>query len=197
MEFRKMVTITLYARQKKRHRCIEQTFGLYGRRGGWDDLREKHQNMYIIQCETDRQSRLDAWDSIVSLKNPHKKIYKKDCWKLIGKHNHNLKWTIILFSLKESVTIEAKGLKYLRLRSSPKRCLARKVKTIGSLNKYCQVKEGSVQIHHTWLQLSNIVKRQTYKKMSSCQKLCAWGSEEGWISSAERIFRAVQLFYMV
>ena len=35
MEFRKMVTITLYATQKKRHRCIEQTFGLYGRRRGW------------------------------------------------------------------------------------------------------------------------------------------------------------------
>ena len=35
-----MVTITLYARQKKRHRCIEQTFGLYGRRRGWDDLTE-------------------------------------------------------------------------------------------------------------------------------------------------------------
>ena len=31
MEFRKMVTITLYAKQKKRHRCIEQTFGLCGR----------------------------------------------------------------------------------------------------------------------------------------------------------------------
>ena len=29
MEFKKMVTITLYARQKKRHRYIEQTFGLY------------------------------------------------------------------------------------------------------------------------------------------------------------------------
>ena len=43
-----MVTITLYARQKKRHRCIEQTFGLYGRRRGWDDLREQHRNMYII-----------------------------------------------------------------------------------------------------------------------------------------------------
>ena len=28
MEFRKMVMITLCARQKKRHRCIEQTFGL-------------------------------------------------------------------------------------------------------------------------------------------------------------------------
>ena len=55
-----MVTITLYARQKKRHRCIEQTFGLYGRRRAGDDLREHHQNTYTIKCETDRQSRLDA-----------------------------------------------------------------------------------------------------------------------------------------
>ena len=62
MEFRERVTITLYARQKKRHRCIEQTFGLYGRRWGGDDLREEHQNMHIIKFETDRQSRLDAWD---------------------------------------------------------------------------------------------------------------------------------------
>ena len=31
MEFRKMVTITLYARQLKRHRCIEQFFGLWER----------------------------------------------------------------------------------------------------------------------------------------------------------------------
>ena len=29
-----MVTITLYAKQKKRHRCAEQTFGLFGRRQG-------------------------------------------------------------------------------------------------------------------------------------------------------------------
>ena len=29
MEFRKMVTITLYAKQKKRHRCTEQTLGLW------------------------------------------------------------------------------------------------------------------------------------------------------------------------
>ena len=29
MEFKKMVTITLYAKQKKRHRCTEQTFGLW------------------------------------------------------------------------------------------------------------------------------------------------------------------------
>ena len=60
MEFRKMVTITLYARQKKRHRRIGQTFGLCGRRQGLDDLREQHQNMYIMKCETDHQPRLDA-----------------------------------------------------------------------------------------------------------------------------------------
>ena len=29
MEFRKMVMISLYARQQKRHRCIEQSFGLW------------------------------------------------------------------------------------------------------------------------------------------------------------------------
>ena len=38
MEFRKMVTMTLYVRQQKRHRCKEQTFGLCGRKLGWDDL---------------------------------------------------------------------------------------------------------------------------------------------------------------
>ena len=37
--FRKMVMITLYMRQ---HRCIEQSFGLCGRRKGWDDLKEEH-----------------------------------------------------------------------------------------------------------------------------------------------------------
>ena len=41
-EFLKMVTITLYARQQKRHRCIEQSFGLCGRGRGWDDLGEWH-----------------------------------------------------------------------------------------------------------------------------------------------------------
>ena len=35
-----MVTMTLYARQQKRHRFKEQTFGLCGRRREWDDLRE-------------------------------------------------------------------------------------------------------------------------------------------------------------
>ena len=48
--------------RKRDTKRIEQTFGFFGRRRGWDDLREQHRNMYIIKCETDRQSRLDAWD---------------------------------------------------------------------------------------------------------------------------------------
>ena len=40
MEFRNMMTMTLYARQQKRHRGKEQSFGLCGRRQGWDDLEE-------------------------------------------------------------------------------------------------------------------------------------------------------------
>ena len=32
----------LYARQQKRHRCIERTFRLCGRGRGWDDLGEWH-----------------------------------------------------------------------------------------------------------------------------------------------------------
>ena len=61
MEFRKMVMITLYARQQKRHRCIERTFGLCGRGRGCDDLREWHWNMYNIIYEMNHQSKFDAW----------------------------------------------------------------------------------------------------------------------------------------
>ena len=42
MEFRKMAMMTLNARQQKRHRCKEQTFGLCGRGRGWDDLGKWH-----------------------------------------------------------------------------------------------------------------------------------------------------------
>ncbi|KAB0356699.1 hypothetical protein FD754_000855 [Muntiacus muntjak] len=38
----KMVMITLYTRQQKRHRCIEQSFGLCGRGQGRDDMGEWH-----------------------------------------------------------------------------------------------------------------------------------------------------------
>ena len=60
MKFRKMVTITLYVRQQKRHRCIEESFALCGRGQGWDGLGEWHLNMYIIICEMDSQSRFDT-----------------------------------------------------------------------------------------------------------------------------------------
>ena len=60
MEIRKMVTITLYARQQKRHRCMEHSFGLYGRGWGWDNLGEWHWNMYNFIYEMNRQSRLNA-----------------------------------------------------------------------------------------------------------------------------------------
>ena len=43
MEFRKMLMITLYAKQKKRHRRREQSFGFCGRRRGW----EKKMKLYI------------------------------------------------------------------------------------------------------------------------------------------------------
>ena len=62
-----MAMITLYAKQKKRHRCIEQTFGLCGRRRGWDVSREQHQNMYTIYSKTDHQPRLDARDKCSGL----------------------------------------------------------------------------------------------------------------------------------
>ena len=59
-EFRKVVTMTLYARQQKRHRCNEQSFVLCGRRQGWYDLREQNWKMYIIIRETDHQFSFDA-----------------------------------------------------------------------------------------------------------------------------------------
>ena len=60
MEFRKMVTITLYTRQQKRHWCIEQSFGLCGRGRGWDDLGEWHWNTYNIIYGMSLQSRFNA-----------------------------------------------------------------------------------------------------------------------------------------
>ena len=66
MEFRKMLK-TLYAEQKKRHRFIEQSFRLCGRRRGWDVSREQLGHMYTIKGETDYWPRLDAWDKCSDL----------------------------------------------------------------------------------------------------------------------------------
>ena len=60
MEFRKMVTITLYTRQQKRHWCIEQAYGLCGRGRGWEDLGEWYWNMWNVMYETRCQSRFNA-----------------------------------------------------------------------------------------------------------------------------------------
>ena len=51
----------LHQESLRRHRCIEQSFGLCERGRGWDDLGEWHWNMYIIICEMNHQSRFDAW----------------------------------------------------------------------------------------------------------------------------------------
>ena len=64
MEFRKMVMITLYAKQKKRHRCTEQTLDSVGE-GKGGVFREN--SMYIIWGETDHQPRWDAWDKCSGL----------------------------------------------------------------------------------------------------------------------------------
>ena len=55
-----MVIITLYVKQQKKDRCIEQSFGLYERRQASDDLGEWHCNVYNIICEMNHQSSLDA-----------------------------------------------------------------------------------------------------------------------------------------
>ena len=60
MEFRKMVMMTLYARQQKRHRCKEQTFGLCDRRQGWGDLRDSIETCILPYVKVDHQSRFDA-----------------------------------------------------------------------------------------------------------------------------------------
>ena len=58
MEFRKMVTTTLYARQHKRHRCIEQPIGLlWERRGGWFGRMALKHVQYHIRNESPVQVR--------------------------------------------------------------------------------------------------------------------------------------------
>ena len=66
--------MTLYTRQQKRHRYKEQTFGLCGRRQGWDDLKNSIETCilpYVKQIvspgsmhET-RCSGLVHWDDLV------------------------------------------------------------------------------------------------------------------------------------
>ena len=61
VESRKMVPTILHAGEQRKHRCKEQTFGLRGRRRGWDDLREKHWDTYIAIGKIDDQCEFDVW----------------------------------------------------------------------------------------------------------------------------------------
>ena len=76
MEFRKMVTITLYTRQQKRHWCIEQAYGLCGR--GWEDLGEWHWNMWNVMYETKKRKKssqiLDS-EFLIVIKDPKELLF--------------------------------------------------------------------------------------------------------------------------
>ena len=117
MEFRKMVTITLYARQQKRHRCIEQSFGLCGRGSGRDDLGEWHWNMYNIIYETNCQSRFDTGSlGLVHWDDPEGGILV--FWMLISKSTLSLSsFTFIkrLFSSSSLSATRVVSSAYLRL----------------------------------------------------------------------------------
>ena len=55
---------------RQRQRYTDQTFGLCGRRRGWDVSNEQHRNMYIIKGETDHQPRLDKCLGLVHWEDP-------------------------------------------------------------------------------------------------------------------------------
>ena len=63
MEFRKMVTMTLYARQQKRHRCKQQTFVLCGRRRGWDDSKNGIETLSYVKQIASPGSMNETWCS--------------------------------------------------------------------------------------------------------------------------------------
>ena len=48
-----MVLTILHVGQQRRHQHKEMTFAHSGRRRGWDDLREKHWNIYTIRKDPD------------------------------------------------------------------------------------------------------------------------------------------------
>ena len=64
MEFRMMVMITLYEKQRKRHRFTDRLLDSVGE--GEVGMFWKN-TMYIIYSETDHQPRLDAWDKCSGL----------------------------------------------------------------------------------------------------------------------------------
>jgi len=74
MEFRKMETIILYARQQKRHWCIEQAYGLCGGGSLWEI------SVPCTHCCCQPKTTLKKW-SLLTIKEIKLKIHWKDwCW---------------------------------------------------------------------------------------------------------------------
>ena len=78
MEFRKMVTMTLYARQQKRHRCKEQTLDFGGEGEGgmiWESSIETCILPYVKQMTSESlmheagHSNLVLWQSVDSVES--------------------------------------------------------------------------------------------------------------------------------
>ena len=73
MEFRKMVTVTLYVRQQKRHRCKEQTFGLCGEGEGgmiWENSVETCILPYVKQITSPGSMHETGCSEMVHWDNP-------------------------------------------------------------------------------------------------------------------------------
>ena len=72
MEFRKMVTITLCTRQQKRHRRIDQSYGLCGR-GRGVEIWENSIETCIISCMK-REKKKETWVELLMVTCAHFKI---------------------------------------------------------------------------------------------------------------------------
>jgi len=108
MEFRNMVTITLYVRQQKRHWCIEQSFGLCGRGRGWDDLGEWHWNLYNIIYDMSHQSRFNAWyymPGAVALGRPREMVWGGRREEGSGWETHVYLWQIHFYMWQNQYNI--------------------------------------------------------------------------------------------
>ena len=68
-----MVTITLYARQQKRHRCIEQSFGLCGEsKGGmiWENGTETCILSYVKRIASPGSMHVTGYSGLVHWDDP-------------------------------------------------------------------------------------------------------------------------------
>ena len=104
----------LYARQQKRHRCKEQTFELWGRRWGWDDLREYHWNVYITIYKINDQCKFDAWSRALKASAVGQ---PRGMW-LEGRWKRGSEWGIVVHPWLIHVNAWKKTLQYCKVITS-------------------------------------------------------------------------------